>query len=483
MDRRRFLRWGAPLLSIGALKPEWAFSKKRLQSSTWHIEPFFDKGLAQFTYAIISDDRMILIDPARDPSPFYKYAQEQQVTITDIIETHPHADFVSSHTEIARKTGCNIHVSEKLEAKYKHHGLKDGDILPLNADIQLKILDTPGHSPDSISILLQEKGRDKIVFTGDALLFGDVGRPDLREYGHRENEQRTFLAGQLYHTVKNKFAPLSDDVVVHPAHGAGSLCGNTTHNVSSSTIGYERSNNHAFQHKSEKEFVEYLLANLPFVPQYFPYDVEINRSGAKDLTESISKINFLPDNHIVEKGSIVVDVRPKPIFENSYFPGALNIQDGTKFETWLGTVVKPSETFYVIGEKNEALQTAISKLAKIGYETHIAGAFIYDKPQKIPVFLEGKVFRIAEQSNYTILDVRNENEYKEGKLISTSINIPLPALAKKKQNIPTDKPIIVHCASGYRSAIAASILRSEYPNVQILDLGEDILKVKTDINP
>ncbi|PZP48311.1 MAG: MBL fold metallo-hydrolase, partial [Pseudopedobacter saltans] len=369
-------------------------------------------------------------------------------------------------------------VSEKLNAKYKRHGVKDGDILPLNENISLRILETPGHSPDSISIVLQAHNIDQVVFTGDALLFGDVGRPDLREYGNHENEQRTFLAKQLYHTVHEKFATLNDSLVVYPAHGAGSLCGNATHNVTSSTIGYEKAHNHAFQHPTEKAFVDYLLSSLSFVPQYFPYDVEHNRVGSNDVKTNLDKVKIFPHNYKVPAESIVVDIRPKNIYSKSYFKNAINIQEGTKFETWFGTVINPNQKFFLVGQDEDSIHLAIAKLSKIGYETHLNGAFTFDIPNKIPSFLDGKKFILPDQQQYTIIDVRNANEFNEKKLISSSINIPLPDLAKGKIQIPKGKPIVVHCASGYRSAIAASILRNEYPDLQILDLGEEITNIQ-----
>ncbi|ANH83860.1 hypothetical protein A8C56_10950 [Niabella ginsenosidivorans] len=447
------------------------------------MEQFFDKGLAQFTYAILFNKKLILIDPARDARPFYDYAAAQKATIVGIIETHPHADFISSHAEIQRKTGGKIYVSEKLNAQYPHQPVKEGDRIPLTEKVQLRIIETPGHSPDSISVILQENGTDRVVFTGDALLFGDVGRPDLREYGSNENEQRTYLAKALYHTLNEKYAPLNNEVIVYPTHGAGSLCGTAIRNVTSSTIGYEKQNNHAFHHATEAAFVSALLKELPFIPGYFPYDVELNRSGAADLKENITKVRSFPVNHPVPHNATVVDIRSRDVYQHSYYTNALNVPDGGKFETWLGTVIPPSQKFYVIGQDNSALDVAIKKLAKIGYETNIEGVFIYDLKKEIPTFLDGKPFKLKDAGKYTIIDVRNPNEYKAGKLIASAVNIPLPYLGKRLSAVPTDKPVVVHCASGYRSAIAASILRKQYPGLQILDLGEAIYQIQKEEAP
>lgn len=443
-----------------------------------HIEQFADEGLSQFTYAILFDKKIVLIDPSRDPQPFYDYADQNSATIIAVIETHPHADFVSSHAEIYRKLKTRIYVSEKLQAKYPHHAVKDGDVIALNNHLLLKVLDTPGHSPDSISILLREDNIDRAVFTGDALLFGDVGRPDLREYGKNENEQRASLAKAMYHTIQNKYAPLRDQVVVYPAHGAGSLCGNAIRNVKSSTIGEEKKNNHAFHHVSESGFVAAILKDLPFIPKYFPYDVELNRSGAEDVQPGIGKVQLREENFKPAKNALVVDIRPGMDLKDAYYPGAVHVPEGAKFETWLGTVIAPGEKFYLAVQDADAFHTAVKKLSKIGYESNIEGGFVYTVKKPYPVFLNGKSFSLSDKDDYTIIDVRNKKEYEQDPIIASSVNIPLPELDKRLKEIPKDKPIVVHCASGYRSSIATSIIRKEYPRLSILDLGEEVTRIK-----
>ncbi len=444
----------------------------------YHIEQFTDEGLSQFTYAILFDKKIVLIDPSRDPQPFYDYAGQNNATIIAVIETHPHADFISSHAEIYRKLQSRIYVSEKLHAKYPHHAVKDGDIIALNNHLVLKVLDTPGHSPDSISIVLRQDDIDKAVFTGDALLFGDVGRPDLREYGKNENEQRASLAKAMYNTVQKKYTPLDDQVIVYPAHGAGSLCGNAIRNVKSSTVGEEKQNNHAFHHASESDFVAAILKDLPFIPKYFPYDVELNRAGAADVKPGIEKIKLLTENYRPAEKALVVDIRPKSDLQEAYYPGAIYVPEGKKFETWLGTVIAPGEKFYLAVQDAAAFHTAVKKLAKIGYESNIAGGFVYTAKHQYPNFLNGKPFSLSDKDDYTIVDVRNKKEYDEDPIIASSVNIPLPELGKRLAEIPKDKPIVVHCASGYRSSIATSIIRKEYPQLSILDLGEEVTRIK-----
>lgn len=464
------------MAGVGILAPHLMLDKT---TGMYHIEQFTDEGLSQFSYAILFDKKIVLIDPSRDPQPFYDYATQNNATIIAVIETHPHADFISSHAEIYRKLKTRIYVSDKLHARYPHHPVKDGDVIALNNHLLLKILDTPGHSPDSISIVLKENNVDRAVFTGDALLFGDVGRPDLREYGKNENEQRTSLAKAMYATIQTKYVPLNDKVIVYPAHGAGSLCGNATRNVKYSTIGYEKQSNHAFRHTNEADFVAAILKDLAFIPKYFPYDVELNRAGAGDVKPGVEIVELLPENYRPGENALVVDIRPKADYRESYYPGAIYVPEGAKFETWLGTVVAPDEKFYLAVQNAAAFKTAVNKLSKIGYESNIKGGFIYTLKQLHPTFLNGKAFSLTDAADYTIIDVRNKKEYEEEPIIASSVNIPLPELDKRLAGIPKDKPIVVHCASGYRSSIATSIIRKKNPQLAILDLGEEVTRIKS----
>ncbi|MBN9380985.1 MAG: MBL fold metallo-hydrolase [Chitinophagaceae bacterium] len=479
MQRRRFLTNSAQLLALGLVAPgSFVYGEGPSEPTGWHIEQFEDKGLAQFTYAILFDKNIILIDPARDPKPFYQYAEAGGANIIAVIETHPHADFISSHADIQRNKKAIVYASRRLNAGYPSHSLDDGDVIKLNRRLQFKIWDTPGHSPDSISIILEDNGKDVAVFTGDALLFGNVGRPDLRESAGSHETQRDTLARQMYHTIHQKFSALADDVVVYPAHGAGSLCGGTVRNVRSSTIGYERSNNYAFKNYTEDEFVTVLLKDLPFVPKYFSYDVELNRQGPVDLAKGLSAVPFLPDNFQPEKDAVIIDTRPAEIIRHAWLPGTITISDGGRFETWLGSVISPGKKFYIVGEQTEKLHSLIEKLARIGYEGHISGAFVYNHPGESPFPVLDNTTFSGSPDQYTIIDVRTPHEYTTEKIFASAINIPLPDLPDRLSEIPSGKPVVVLCASGYRSAIAASILRNNTKDREIYDLGKDVQKYK-----
>lgn len=445
------------------------------------IKQWEDKGLAQFSYAIFSDceKKIVLIDPSRNPQPYLDYAKEKNASITSIIETHPHADFVSSHLEISTLTGAAIYTSSLVDAGYPHTALNDGDTIVFGK-IKLIALHTPGHSPDSISILLEHEGKQKAVFTGDTLFIGDCGRPDLRESAGNLRNTRIELAKMMYSSLREKLIPLNDDVILYPAHGAGTLCGKALSEANSSTMGQEKQTNWSLQPATEDEFVNSLLSDQPFVPAYFPYDVEINRKWAAPFQESIDAVkkgktirnqkdaSFIVDNHIV------VDGRPKNEFKKGHLANTVNLMEGAKFETWLGSIVKPGEKFYLAGADEEQLQRLIERSAAIGYETQIEEAFVLKYAALSEPAIDLKAFR-QKPDNFTIVDVRNSAEVKEDKLFSNSLSIPLPEIRNRINEIPLDKPVVVHCAGGYRSAAGSSLIKSALNGkVKVFDLSEAV---------
>jgi len=442
------------------------------------IHQFYDKGLAHASYAVIRLGKMVVVDPARDPQPYYAFAEFNNADIVGVIETHPHADFVSSHLEIHQTTGATIYASKLLGAEYPHESFDDGDVIQL-ADIKLKAINTPGHSPDSICILVQdEDGNDKAIFTGDTLFAGDVGRPDLRENAGNITAEKEELARQLYHSTREKLMTLPHHVVVYPAHGPGSLCGKSMSPDLQSTIGKELRDNYALQLMDELSFVKMLTADQPFMPKYFGYDVELNKQGAGTFAESVATVPKIDHNSVLESDVLVVDTRPKDDFRKGHVKGAFNIQDGSKFETWLGSIVAPDEAFYLVGTHDDALDTVIKKAAKIGYEKNIKGALLNpdNAIEKLPDIenVSGKNFH---PEKYTIVDVRNWGEINLGKIFSHAIAIPLPELREWVNEIPVHRPIMVHCAAGYRSAAAASIIAGKINSVPVYDLGEAVLEV------
>jgi hydroxyacylglutathione hydrolase len=441
------------------------------------IHQFYDKGLAHASYAVIRLGKMILVDPARDPQPYYDFASFNNADIVGVIETHPHADFVSSHLEIHQATGATIYVSKLLGAEYPHESFDDGDVIQL-ADIKLRAINTPGHSPDSICVLVQDEyGNDKALFTGDTLFVGDVGRPDLRENAGNITAAKEKLAHQLYHSTREKLMVLPPNVTVYPAHGPGSLCGKNLSPDLQSTIGRELRENYALKLMDELTFVKTLLSDQPFIPKYFGHDVDMNKKGAGAFSESVALVPKIKRNTPLQSGVLIIDTRPQHDFKNGHVKGAINIQDGDKFETWLGSIVGPDEAFYLIAANETMMDILIKKAAKIGYEKNIKAALLNPAGalEKLPDMdlINGSF----NPENYTIVDVRNWGEINLGKIFKHAIAIPLPELREWVNEIPVHRPIVVHCAAGYRSAAATSIIAGKITSVPVYDLGEAVSEV------
>ena len=440
------------------------------------IHQFYDTDLAHASYAVLRAGQIIVIDPARNPQPYYDFAQLHEADITGIIETHPHADFVSSHLEIHVTTGATIYVSHLLGATYPHQTFDEGDEISL-ADITLQCINTPGHSPDSICVLvIDENEKTTALFSGDTLFVGDVGRPDLREEAGNITAKKEDLARQMYHSTRQKLMKLPKDVVVYPAHGPGSLCGKSISPDLQSTIGRELRENYALQLMDELKFVQELTADQPFAPQYFGFDVELNKQGAPAYAKSLANVPRLTPGAQLEPGVLVVDTRPKAIFNHGHVKNAINLQLQGKFETWLGAVIEPNEPFYLIAEDDIKLELALTRAAKIGYEQQVKGALLAPaNAGETSAELDLADFK-QNTDNYTIIDARNWNEINAGLLFANSLTIPLPELRKRLNEIPTDKPIVVHCAAGYRSAAARSIIVQHITNVPVYDLSDVVVE-------
>ena len=439
------------------------------------IEQFEDLGLAHYSYAILSESarEIVLVDPARDPQQYYDFAKAHDAKIVCVLETHPHADFVSSHAEIAAATGAVIRVSRLLGADYAHEAFDEGQFFTVG-NLTFRALNTPGHSPDSVSTVLSRADQDVAVFTGDTLLIGDVGRPDLREKTGHVTAKRAELARQMYHSTREKLMPLADTVLVYPAHGAGSLCSKATNTASSSTIGAEKIGNPALRPQSEQDFVNELLADQPFIPKYFGYDVDLNKAGAPAHAPSVRQVPRLAAGAALEPGVVVVDARPAAAFKHGHVAGAINIQQGGKFETWLGAIVGPEERFYLLAADDQNREDLIRKAAKIGYEARTLGALVGSPPAGVTMpKLDVEQFR-QHPEHYTIVDIRTPSEHAHEPLFAGSLNIPLPELRERAAEIPAGKPVVVHCAGGYRSAAGSSIVEAALPGTPVLDLGEAV---------
>jgi glyoxylase-like metal-dependent hydrolase (beta-lactamase superfamily II)/rhodanese-related sulfurtransferase len=438
------------------------------------LKQFEDKNLSHYSYAVLSEceKQIVLVDPARNVQQYLDFAKDKEATIIGVIETHPHADFVSSHLELHETTGATIYTSKLVDAVYPHKTFDDGDIITFGK-IKLSALNTPGHSPDSISIVLEHDGRQKAVFTGDTLFIGDCGRPDLRSGNGDVKEAANQLARQMYHSLRDKLMVLEDETIVYPAHGAGTLCGKNLSKESTSTIGKEKETNWSLQEVDEEEFVKNLLQDQPFVPAYFPYDVELNKKGAPHMKESVAAVKKGVASNL-NKDLWIVDVRNEDNFKEGHLPHSINIQEDGKFETWLGSIIKPEEQFYIAAKDEEQLQRVLIRVAAIGYETAVAEALIVNNGGLKEAELDVDLFK-NRTSDYTIIDVRNKAEVEDGKIFENSVSIPLAEVRDRVEEIPTNKPIVVHCAGGYRSAAGSSIIKSALDGkVKVFDLSEAI---------
>ncbi|WP_316840085.1 MBL fold metallo-hydrolase [Pedobacter gandavensis] len=438
------------------------------------IEQFKDEFLAHYSYAILSEceQKIVLIDPARNPEPYYEFAKKFDAQIIGVIETHPHADFVSSHLEIHETTAAKIYAHSLTGVAYPVIHFDEGESISFGK-IKLSSIHTPGHSPDSISILLEHDGKAKAVFTGDTLFIGDCGRPDLRESVGNLQAKREKLALQMYHSLRDKLMVLDDEVLVYPAHGSGTLCGKALSTANSSTIGAEKLSNWSLQEMTEIDFIKELTTDQPFIPKYFGYDLDLNRKGAPHFRPLVDQVNVIkqPELEEINAAIIVVDARQEADFKAGHYPGAVNIVYGKKFETWLGSIIRPGEHFYLTAANALELQELIYRSASIGYEGFIKAAFVTHSGDVFMPVLPLECF-IANPEEFTIIDVRNENEVRNKKVFDNSMNIPLGELRERIQEVPADKPIVVHCAGGSRSAAGSSIIAAEFGAITpVYDLG------------
>ena len=419
---------------------------------------------------------MAIIDPERNPMQYYAFAKVNKAKIVAVIETHPHADFVSSHLQIHQETGAIIYNSEKLGADYPHQPFDEGDSITIGK-ATLTAINTPGHSPDSITIMAKE-GKETVLFTGDTLFIGDVGRPDLREKAGKMQAKRQELAEAMYHTIQHKFKNMPADAAVYPAHGAGSLCGKSMSDANSSTLGNERMGNWAFKNQTQEEFVNELLDSQPFIPSYFGFNVDVNKTGAGTLRNAIAKVPFKMNG---TADGLIVDVRQATEFKKGHLKGSVNIQASSKddtFETWLGAIVEPGEKFSLVIEKPEDLEMILQRVAKIGYEKQLQRVLTLPAEHLIKSkSLDLEDFK-NNTENYTIVDIRNKSEVAEGKFFDSALSHPLNELRETSANIPTQKPIVVHCAGGYRSAAGSSILERELKDVNVFDLSDAVGQFK-----
>lgn len=444
-----------------------------------NIKQFKDEPLSHYSYAIFSEGKIALVDPGRNPYPYYLYAEEMGALIVAVFETHPHADFISSHLQIHLETGAVIYTSKISEAAYPHEEFDEGSLLEMG-NVIFRGINTPGHSPDSITIVAESKGQ-MTLFTGDTLFIGDVGRPDLREKEGDQSTKRLELAKAMYHTIQDKFSTLPDKALVYPAHGAGSLCGKNLSDAASSTLGMERIGNWAFKQQTEEDFVSEILNGQPFIPSYFGFNVDTNREGAEIIFKAFAKFDLKLHVNRLEHRSIIVDIRDSKEFKKGRLPNSINIMsrdENDKFETWLGSIIHPNEPFYIVVSSVEDVDSILERTAKIGYERQLVGIVtLSSKANVSSPQLDLKAFK-NNIGDFTVVDIRNSSELEKGRIFEKSITIPLNELRNNFAKIPVDKSIVVHCEGGYRSAAGSSILENLFPDQKVYDLGDAVKEFK-----
>jgi len=419
---------------------------------------FYVEGLAHASYLFGAGGEAAVIDPKRDVDDYLEDAQAAGLKIVAIFNTHPHADFVSGHLELAQRTGARIYVSHRAPVTYPRTALHDGDIIPIGP-LEVVSLETPGHSPDSLSFLVRENAQPIAVFTGDTLFVGDIGRIDLRD----REEKPAVLAESLYESLFEKLFKLPDEVRVLPAHGAGSLCGRSISSAPSSIIGEERRTNWAAQLSDRAEFVARALANVPDRPAYFAHALNLNLCGARPLAELRAPLPLSGrdlEAHAAA-GGLVLDLRSSALFGAGHFSGSLHFSlELSLFSTWVGFFVPPDRPLALVVEHAADANRARLELARIGFDD-IVGYIEADALTSLEQTsqLSAADLREAIEAGVAprILDVRTVQEWREFHL-DRAIHIPLPALPRRIGEIPKGEPLAIICGAGSRSSIAASLL-------------------------
>lgn len=435
------------------------------------LEQYYLGCLSHASY-LIGDETTrtaVIVDPQRDVQMYLDKARARGLEVKHVILTHFHADFVAGHLELARATGATIHLGASAKAEYAFHAWKDGEALAFGK-VRLEVLETPGHTPEGISILVYDLARDaqrpQAVLTGDTLFVGDVGRPDLMaSIGISAHD----LAAQMYDSLHEKLLKLPDDVMVYPAHGAGSMCGKSLSADTYSTIGAQRATNYMLQPMSKEQFIALATSDQPTAPAYFAHDAMLNRKQRALLDDNLKQaLRPMALDELLElqkAGALVLDVREPGAFEPAHLAGSLNIGLSGKFATWAGFLVDPERAIVLVAEPGREEEAAM-RLGRVGFE-RVRG-FLQGGAQAFAACpdLMRRVERVepaAMKSRMTIgerqvvLDVRGAGEWREGH-IASSLNVPLQELERRIGELPRGKRIALHCQSGYRSSIASGIL-------------------------
>ncbi len=438
------------------------------------LKQYYLGCLAHASY-LIGDEQSqtaVVIDPQRDIDHYLRDARDHGLQIRHVFLSHFHADFVAGHLGLRDSVGARIYLGAKAQAEYEFTPMKDQDVLEIGK-VRLEILETPGHSPESISIVVYDLGKSEdnpfAVLTGDTLFVGDVGRPDLRaSLGWSAVE----LGSMLYDSLHQKLMTLPDETLVYPAHGAGSLCGKNLSEQNSSTIGMQRRYNYALQPMSREEFVQIVTADQPDAPSYFTYDAILNSTEhptlERILEEALKPLSFEQVLRLKNEGAQLLDTRSPDQFAGAHLAGSINIGLGGNYASWAGTILDQEKPIVIIAEPGSEEEAAM-RLGRIGFD-HVAG-YLQDgmlalrtqtEMLRTTARIEAAILekQLLSADPPAVLDVRTEREWLD-KRIEGSIHIPLNQLQERRHEVPDDRMVIVHCATGYRSSIAVSLLEHD----------------------
>lgn len=435
------------------------------------IEQIYTGCLAQGAYYIRSENEAAIIDPLREIAPYIEKAERDNVKIKYVLETHFHADFVSGHIDLAEKTGAIIVYGPTAQPKFEAHIAKDGEVLNIGK-ITIKVVHTPGHTLESTTyLLLDEHGKDHAIFSGDTLFLGDVGRPDLaQKAAHMTQED---LAGMLYDSLRKKIMTLPDDVIVYPAHGAGSACGKNMMKETVDTLGNQKRRNYALRaNMTREEFIKEVTDGLQPPPAYFPENVKMNREGYESIDKVLNKgtraigadeFELLAN----ETGALILDTRDAHVFAKGFIPNAINIGIEGSFAPWVGALIPSISQPLLLLTDDGREEEVVTRLARVGFDNTLgylkngikawlqAGKEI-DTVESVPAAEFAERFKTQK---LRVIDVRKPDEF-QAQHIQGSQNVPLDFLNEHLNEIPKDSEVYLHCAGGYRSMIAASILKA-----------------------
>lgn len=435
------------------------------------IKQLYTSCLSEAAYYIESNGEAAVVDPLRDIDIYLQLAAERNAQIKYIFETHFHADFVSGHIDLATATGATIVYGPDTQTSFSVHVAKDGEEFKLGK-LSIKALHTPGHTMESTCYLLSdEEGKDYCLFTGDTLFVGEVGRPNLAQQGELTT---TDLAAILYESLHNKIMPLSDDIIIYPAHGPGSACGKNLGAETESTLGQEKATNYALKAKNKEEFIKAVTEGLNAPPEYFSINAQMNKEGYENLDVVLEKgligLSVNEVKSVLEKDVILLDTRQPQEFTEGFIPGSINIGLDGRFAEWAGSLLPFDKPILFVTDEGKEKETVI-RLARVGFTNlvgHVAGGFAAWKEagEEIDLIINVEADELAMDmpfdDNLIVLDVRKPAEFAEGH-VKDALNIPLNELNNplNMSAIEDEHNVYVHCAGGYRSVIASSLLKRQ----------------------